>query len=144
MKTVTICASAAFYKEVLEIEKALKKLGFIVLVPITARRMQRSGNFDVDTHKNWFQDPKFYKEKTKLMNLHFKKVAEGDIVLVINNEKRGIAGYIGGNVLMEMALGHYLKKKIYLWNEIGEGLAYEEEIKGMKPTIINQNLTLIR
>ena len=58
-------------------------------------------------------------------------------------DKNGVKGYIGGNTLMEMGLAFYLKKKIYLLNEVPE-LPYKEEILGVKPIILNGDLSKIK
>jgi len=44
---------------------------------------------------------------------------------------------------MEMGLAFYLKKKIYLLNEVPE-LPYKEEILGVKPIILNGDLSKIK
>ena len=49
---------------------------------------------------------------------------------------------IGGNTFLEMGLAMHLKKKIYLLNSIPE-ISCKEEILGMKPVIINNNLSEI-
>ncbi|MBI2028357.1 MAG: hypothetical protein HYT07_01990 [Candidatus Levybacteria bacterium] len=142
-KTITICSSASFYKDVLEIERKLKKLGFQVKIPQTAYKMQKSGNFKVEDYKTWFRNKDDYRRKTKLMNDHFKKVIQGDAILVINKEKKGIAGYIGGNTLMEMTLAYYHKKKIFIWDEIDSSLPIEEEVRGLNPIFVEKNLSRI-
>ena len=103
-KTITLCSSASFYKQVLDIAEKLKKLGFKVKYPFTANIMRRTGIFDVDHYKPWYKDQAAYKRKTYLMMQHFEKVAGSDAVLLINLEKKGRPGYIGGNGLMEMGL----------------------------------------
>jgi len=57
--------------------------------------MRMNKNFKVEDYKTWFRDKNDYKKKTKLMNEHFKKVIEADVILVVNNKKNGILGYIG-------------------------------------------------
>lgn len=143
-KIITICSSASFYKEVLDIEKKLKKLGFVVKIPSTAKKMEKSGNFNVADHKTWYKNKEDYKKKTQLMNDHFKKVLEADSILVVNSEKNGMTGYIGGNALMEMTLAYHYKKPIFLWNDIANKLSIEEEVRGLNPTVIHQNLTKIK
>lgn len=78
------------------------------------------------------------------MNDHFKKVLEADAILVVNNEKNGIPGYIGGNALMEMTLAYHYKKPIFLWNDITSQLSIEEEIRGLNPIVIHQDLMKIK
>lgn len=143
-KIITLCSSASFYKECLEIEEKLKKMGFKVKVPSTAYRMKKSGDYNVDTYKTWYKDPSHYKAKTKLMKDHFKKALESDAVLIVNKEKNGIEGYIGGNGLMEMALAFHYKKPIFIWDKISPDLNIKEEILGMNPIFINKDLSLIK
>ncbi len=67
----------------------------------------------------------------------------GDAILVTNYPKNGIDGYVGGNSLMEMGLAHYLRKKIYLLFPVSSKLNYKEEILGMKPIILDGDISLI-
>lgn len=143
-KTITLCSSVSFYKDLLEIEKQLKKLGFKVKSPKTAGIMAKNKNFNVSDYKTWFTNKDDYKKKTALMNEHFKKIINSDVILVINNEKNGIKGYIGGNVLMEMTVAHINKKPIFLWNNISSDLSIEEEVRGLNPVIINRELSKIK
>jgi diphthamide synthase subunit DPH2 len=143
-KTIVICSSASFYKQVIEVRDTLKKLGFKVLVPLTAGKMERSGDFKVETYKTWFSDSNAYDRKRFLTKHHFNKVAKGDAVLVLNYEKNGKSGYIGGAVLMEMGLALHLGKKVYILHPIDESVSYKEEILGMLPVILNGDLELIK
>ncbi|MFA6408419.1 MAG: hypothetical protein WCW36_03065 [Candidatus Paceibacterota bacterium] len=143
-KVITICSSASFYTQVLETEAVLKKAGFAVSVPLTANKMKKSGDFRVETYKTWFKNPKDYKRKTFLTRHHFNKIERGNTVLVLNYEKKGIKGYIGGAVLGEMAIALHFKKKIYVLNPIDESCSYKEEILAMNPTILNGDLSRIR
>ncbi|NVN97028.1 hypothetical protein HXX01_02230 [Candidatus Nomurabacteria bacterium] len=143
-KEIVLCSSAAFYKQVIEVENELKKLGFRVTMPLTAGRMKKSGDFNVENYKTWYKDANDYKKKTFLTRHHFNKVTKGDYILVLNYEKNGMPGYIGGAVLSEMALALHFKKKIYILNPIPKGLSYEEELYGMLPIILNGDLSLIK
>jgi len=139
---ITLCASVAFYQHVIEVEVKLRELGFDVIIPQTARRMAETGNFSVDQHKAWYRTGD-YSLKTKLIDDHFKEIEKGDAILVINDTKHGLEGYIGGNVLMEMTIAHYLKKPIYILNPISEDLPIKEEVYGLNPIFLNGNLTKI-
>lgn len=143
-KIIAVCASLSFYKDLFEIENTLKKLGYVVLLPKTAHSMKKSGNFDVAAHKTWFQNKSDYKKKTALMDDHFKKILRSDAILVVNNEKNGIKGYIGGNVLMEMTVAYMKNLPIYLWNNIDEKSPFEEEIRAMNCVFLNQDLSKIK
>lgn len=142
-KTITICCSASFYKEALEIEKELKNIGFKVKIPSTAYKMEKSGNFDVSFYKTWHKDKKHYKKKTKLMEKHFKKVMQADAILVLNLEKDGMPGYIGGNGLLEMFLSYLHKKPIFIYNPISDDLNIAEEVYGLNPIFIDKELKSI-
>jgi hypothetical protein len=142
-KIITICSSAYFYKHVLEIEKELKKLGFSVKIPKVARKMGRKGDFDVSKIRTWLTNHKDYKIKTALMKEHFRKIVISDAILVLNNEKNGITGYIGGNVLMEMLLAFLHKKPIFVYDPINYDLNVAEEVYGLNPIFINRDLNLL-
>ena len=142
-KTITLCASASFYRKVIELESELKKLGFKVKIPKTAGKMKKSGNFDVSVYKTWYNNAKDYSKKTSLIKGHFKKVIESDAILVINLEKNGTPGYIGGNGLMEMTIAFHYKKPIFVYDAVFEGSNILEEIYGLKPIFINKDLSLI-
>ena len=143
-KEIVICSSATFYPQVVEAEKELKKLGFKVSIPLTANRMKKSGDFRVGTYKIWENNPDNYKRKTFLTKYHFNKIVKGNIVLVLNYEKNGITGYIGGAVLAEMAIGLHYGKKIYVLNPIPGSVSYAEELYGMLPVILNGDLSRIK
>ena len=106
--------------------------------------MKRNNDFDVSHYKTWFKDKNAFKVKKQLMDAHFKKVMEADAILVINREKKGNPGYIGGNVLMEMALAYYHKKPIYIWEEADKNSILYEEIIGVHPIFINHDLSKIK
>jgi hypothetical protein len=143
-KIITICSSASFYDKIFEIKEKLEKLGFKVKIPLTANIMKKAGDFNVEHYKTWFKNPADYKRKTFLMKHHFKKVMQADAILVLNYEKKGMPGYIGGAVLMEMTTAFLNKKPIYILNPISEELNIKEEIFGLRPKFLNGDLSLIK
>jgi nucleoside 2-deoxyribosyltransferase len=144
---ITVCCSLAFADEAIKIEEDLKKLGFDVEIPFTIHDCKSKGIEDI---KQWVEDliekdpDEFDKLKKERMELHYSKVEKADAILVLNYDKKGIKNYIGANTLLEMGLAFWLKKPIYLLNSIPEELDYAEEIKGMMPIVINQDLSLIK
>lgn len=143
-KTIVICSSASFYTQVVEVQKQLKELGFKVVVPLTVNKMVKSNDFKVETYKTWMERPEDYKRKAYLTKKHFIEVEKGDVVLVLNYKKNGKNGYIGGAVLMEMAIAFYFKKPIYILNPIDDSSKYKEELYGMFPIILNGDLKKIK
>lgn len=144
LKTIVICSSASFYKQALETEKSLKRLGFKVSLPISARTMEKTNNYDSSFYKPWFKNPANFKRKAFLMRDHFNKVLKADSVLVINLDKDGKKNYIGGNVLAEMAFAFYFKKPIFVLNEIPKNSPFYEEVFGMNPVFLQGDLSKIK
>lgn len=144
MKTITVCSSANFYRHVIDIKNLLEGLGYQVLVPSNALEMERTGDFDVNHYKTWFEDSKDYHKKAALMLEHFEEVEKADAILVVNNEKHGIKNYVGGNVLMEMALAFHRKKPIFILNGAPEESGFLEEILGMNPVFLHGKVEDLR
>lgn len=136
-KTITICASAAFYKHVLECMDLLEAKGYKVIVPSTALIMRKSGNYKEINYKKWYTNEDEFHHKTRLMDEHFAAVAESDAILVVNDKKHGVEGYIGPNVLMEMAVAYWLKKPIFVLNKVGKKVNVYEEVVGMGCKILD-------
>ena len=142
-KSIVICSSASFYSKVVEVKEQLKKLGFNVQIPLVAGKMAKDNDFSVEKYKTWFNNPNDYKKKAFLTKHHFNKIIKGDIILVLNYEKNGKPGYIGGAVLCEMAIAFHTKKPIFILNSIDDSSNIKEEIYGMLPTILKGDLNLI-
>ena len=91
------------------------------------------------------------KEKLKLdckynheaIREHWNIIHDCDAVLVLNYDKNGIKGYIGGNSFLEMGFAYIQRKPIYLFNPPPKIPYYDTEIKAMKPTIIDGDLTKV-
>ncbi|HSX09527.1 MAG TPA: hypothetical protein VLF93_05205 [Candidatus Saccharimonadales bacterium] len=140
MKTIFLAASMSFYKELVEVEKLLEEKEFNVIIPVSAQLMKKNNDFDV-THYKGVQTSE---QKGQYIMTNFEKIAQSDAILVINNIKNGIEGYIGANVLMEIGLAFYLKKNIYIWNPIEEDASYKEELLAFNVVYINNDLDKIQ
>jgi len=143
MKTIALCASISFYKEVVDVKNELVKLGYSVLLPDLAEVMERENNFDIEGQKKKYLEKDPIGRKAAAIMLHFNKIAKSDGVLVINNEKHGINGYIGGNVLMEMGIAFYLEKKIFVMNNYAENKSTKDEIEGIGSVVLDGDLSKI-
>jgi len=145
---ITLCGSIAFQDEVLSVKEKLEKLGHKVKVWPSKLKDGKGQSISVkeyyklrkiaDEDEKWVWD-----RKAEAVLEHFNKIVWSDAILVANYDKNDVKGYIGGNTLMEMGLAFFLKKKIYLLNQIPE-LPYKEEILGVKPMLINGDLTEIK
>jgi len=145
---ITICGSIAFYDKMLDIKKKLEQLDYQVKLPPFEVKDENGNMISVKEYyskrkaeinnASWIWD-----RKEEAMRLHFQKVEWCDAVLILNYDKNDIPNYIGVNTLLEMGLAFHLNKKLFLLNEIPE-ISYKEEILGMKPIIINNDLTKIK
>ena len=138
-KNIFLCASMSFYRELVDIEKQLVAKGFNVLIPVSAQIMKDKNDFEV-TH---FKGVQTYEEKGQYVLRNFKNISNSDCILVVNNEKNNVKGYIGANVLMEIGLAFYFRKKIYVWNSIEDTASYKEELLAFKVEFINKDLSKI-
>lgn len=141
---IAVCASVSHYPHLPEIASQLKKLGYKVILPKTARKMIKTKEFDAEKHKTWYKDPSLYKIKTKLIKAHLKEIEKCDAILVTNYEKNRLNGYIGGNVLIEMAAAFIGKKPIFILNPIDENLGIKEEVYGLNSIFLEGKLENIK
>jgi hypothetical protein len=131
---IAICGSMSFAKEMLEVSRLLEAMGHKPILPIdtieSVRDPSRRQNIYLLIEKDIIRD-------------HLGKIRESDAILVLNYEKNGIAGYVGGSVLIEMGFAHYLNKQIYLLNPIPR-MSYSVEIEAMQPVVLNGDLKKLR
>ena len=139
MTKIFLCASMNFYEELVRVEEKLKSMGFAVDIPVSAKTMKAKNDFDVSHFKGVFSS----KQKGQFIQENFHNISTGDAILVINNEKNGISGYIGANVLMEIGLAFYLGKKIFIWNPYPDDAPYKEELLAFNVQVINKDLNIM-
>ena len=140
MKILVIC-SKNFYSKIEEVKKILEEENIEVFLPncyddpTTEQRMWDLGK---EEHQKF---------KAKMYKQSEDTISDMDAVLVLNldKEKDGevLKNYIGGATFLEMYDAFRLGKKIYLYNDIPNGMLFDE-IEGFGPTIINGDLSLIK
>ena len=136
MKILIIC-SKKFYSKIEEVKQELEKRGNEIFLPNcyddpTAE--QKAWDLGVEEHQKF---------KAKMYKQSEDTILKMDAVLVLNldKEKDGkiLKNYIGGATFLEMYDAFRLGKKIYLYNDIPEGMLFDE-IEGFGPIIINGDL----
>ena len=140
MKILIIC-SKQFYPKIEEIKKVLENSKIEVFLPNCyddPKEEERMWNLGKKEHQEF---------KAKMYKQSEETIKNMDAVLVLNydKEKSGITykNYIGGATFLEMYDAFRLGKKIFLMNNIPEGMLFDE-IDGFNPIIINENLELIK
>lgn len=135
---ITVGGSMVFAKEQLDAKKELEEKGHEVLT-----------TDDIEDYVNKPSIKQSFEEELKLCleyditRSFFKKIEESDALLVCNFPKKGIDGYLGTSVLMEIGLAYHLNKKIYLMFDVDKTQGYALEIAIIQPTILNGDLNKI-
>ena len=140
MKILLIC-SKKFYPRIEEIKKVLENNGHEILLPNTYDDPKQE-------EKMWNLGKKEHQEfKARMYKQSEEKIKDVDAVLVLNydKEKDGVIykNYIGGATFLEIYDAFRLGKKIYMINDIPNGILYDE-IEGFNPILINGDLDLIK
>ena len=133
MKKIIICGSISAAEEIIAAQRKLEAKGYEVETPEGVKHL---GMWGEDATAEEKTDRKI---KHDLIRLYYEKIKVSDVVLVVNPEKKGIPGYIGGNTFLEMGFAHILGKPLYALHEIPE-LSYTSEILAMQPIVLNGDL----
>ncbi|MFA6158342.1 MAG: hypothetical protein WC763_01825 [Candidatus Paceibacterota bacterium] len=152
---ITLCGSIGFYKEMESARDQLAGLGHEVKIPELALEVPREFGAGKKVYFGKFIEENggidafpaghaIWNLKEGAIRDHYEKIDWADAILVINNEKRGISGYVGGNTLIEIGVAFYLKKRIFILNQVSSELSYKQEVMGMKPTFLDGDLSLIK
>jgi len=136
---ITIGGSMTFAKEQFQFKEQLEKNGHEVLITDDIKDY-----IDKPAIKKDFEEELKISLEYNIMYTFFKKIEESDALLICNYPKKGIEGYLGTSVLMEIGLAYYLHKKIYLLFEVDKTQGYALEIAIIQPTILNGDILLIK
>ena len=136
---VVIGGSVSFAKEIKEAKEKLELAGHEAIVTDDLDEYIKDKNIKLN-----FEQELQLSIKYDIMRSFFNKIAESDGFLVLNYRKRDIEGYLGASVLMEIGLAYYLKKKIFLLNDIDKNQPYALELGIIQPVILNGDLTKIK
>ena len=126
-----------FHKEMAAVQVALEIRGFTVYVP---------GELDdIHTNESYMESDEeriTAKIEYDFIREHFKRIEQSDAILVLNYDKKGISGYIGGNTFLEMGYAFGLGKKVYLLHPVPE-MDYKTEMHAIQPIVIDGDLKKI-
>lgn len=131
---IILCGSISKAGEILRVKKELEKRGHVVEIPEGVKRADIRAKVDASSGEK--ADIKI---KYDLIKGYYEKIKKHDIVLIVNPEKKGINGYIGGNTFIEMAFAHVLNKPLYCLYDLPQ-MDCLPEMLAMKPIILNGNL----
>jgi NTP pyrophosphatase (non-canonical NTP hydrolase) len=138
MMKIVVGGSMTFAKEQLEAKGVLESMGYEVLV-----------TDDIGNHVNNPSIKENFKEELEfclrndIVRSFFNKIRDTDAYLVVNKEKKGIRGYLGASVLMEMGLAYYLGKKVFLLEEIDVSQSYAMEVAIINPVVLGGDLSKV-
>ncbi|MFA6047884.1 MAG: hypothetical protein WCV59_03715 [Parcubacteria group bacterium] len=136
---ITILGSISNAEKMYQIIDQLKAMGHEIF---SHDAMEQYAKGDEDLIAKIEADHANMKIQHDVIKWYYDAIGKSDAVLVCNFEKNGIAGYIGGNVLMELAFAHVLNKKKFLLNDIPE-VGHKDEIRAMQPIVIGGDLSKI-
>ena len=135
MKSVIICGSISAAEEILRVQKELVEQGRVVEIPLGVKKYVENGYQHVSELERSSD-----KKENDLIRRYYELIKDHDCVLVVNAEKNGVDGYIGGNTFLEMAFGHVLDKKLYVLNRLPKESSYLSELEAMQPVVIGGDL----
>lgn len=136
MKIFIIC-SKKFYDKIPEVQKTLEDSGHEITLPNCyddPSTEERYRNLGTEEHSKW---------KSEMLKHSTNVIESNDAVLVLNFDKHGMKNYIGGATFLEMYDAFRLGKKIFLYNDIPEGIL-TDEVVGFGPVVINGDLQKIK
>lgn len=140
MKILLIC-SKIFYGNIPKIEEELKNNNHEVFMP------NCYDDPSVEDKMRKLGKEKHAEFKAKMFKRSEDLISNMDAVLVLNfdKEKDGkvYKNYIGGATFLEMYDAFRFNKKIYLYNDIPEGMLFDE-IEGFSPIILNGNISEVK
>lgn len=132
-KKIVICGSMMFFKEMVNCQNQLKKLGIESIVP--KEENEAVGLYD---------ERQFMEFKKKVSRTYLKKIRDKETmgVLIYNAKKRGIDNYIGANTLVELAMAFTWNRKIFLFNDIYSPL--KDELMAWDCICLNGDLNKLK
>lgn len=124
---IAVCGSIEFAGDMASVARDLEQRGYEADYPAA---------IDEGIDDN---DPVVRRE---LMRDYFERINRSDAVLLYNVAKHGIAGYVGGNTLLEAGHAFASGLEVFMFNDLPD-MPYRPEIAGMNPIVINGDVAAI-
>ncbi len=131
---ITICSSMTLADRIREVQAELEALGHTVYIPVENEQFDYQEASDVERAQ--------LKRDHDLIREHWRKIQRSQAILVLNEDVKGIASYVGGNSFLEMGFAHILDLPIYMMQPVPE-MPYQSEMAAMDATIIDGDLSRI-
>lgn len=128
---ITICGSMQFSQNMLDVAEELRQNGHSVETPSLVEGRVYEDNLDADS--GW---------KRGFIDEHFRKIDQSEAILVVNETKKGVENYVGGNTLVEIGYAYGQGLDIFLLNPVPD-MSYTDEINGMNPIVLDGDLSKI-
>lgn len=132
---ITICGSMEFADRMVTIGSVLEAKGHRVLYPKYTSHFAQ--------HQSIKEEKARLRNTEDFIRAHYENIKKSDAILVLNYDKGEEKRWIGANSFLEMGFAHILGKRIYLLKAIPQFAYFQEEIKAMQPTILDDDLAKI-
>ncbi|MEI7718695.1 MAG: hypothetical protein WCI72_02415 [archaeon] len=129
-----ILGSMSFAPEMKSIGVKLKEKGIEVRLPEFTEEYVGCA-----TREEMHQRAVENKLANNLYEVYHRLIEQTDAILIVNEKKKNIEGYVGANALIEMGFAKALNKRIYLLNPTPV-MDYTDEIIATTPIVLNGNL----
>ncbi len=134
---IFIACSKHFYSEIKKIAKVLEEKGHEITYPNSYDKPFQEEEFksmSKEEHIKW---------KGAMMRKDEDNIKPQDAILVLNFKKNGIKNYIGGATFLEVYTAWKMRKKIFFYNPL-PNCSFTDELVGINPIVINEDLNLIK
>jgi len=134
---IFVCCSKHLYHKIPIVKEQLEKLGHEITLPNSYEeplKEEEIKKLSQKEHSAW---------KGAMLKKQIVKVMDNDAILVLNFDKNSQKNYIGGATFLEMFKAWELGKKLFLFNEVPDGIL-RDEIIGFSPIILNGDLSKIK
>jgi len=132
---ITICGSMEFADKMISIGSILEGRGHRVLYPKYTIHFAQ--------HQSVKEEKARLRNTEDFIRAHYENIEKSDAILVLNYDKGERKRWIGANSFLEMGFAHILGKRIYLLQPVPRLAFFQEEIRAMRITVLNDDLAKI-